>query len=75
MIVVMVHSYLPFMALPLYASLERLDPALDEGAMDLGARPARVFLDVTLPQSLPGVAAGAPGAPPGFFTAPARSRR
>lgn len=57
-VLVMVYTYLPFMILPLYASLERLDPALDEAAMDLGSRPLRVFLDVTLPQSVPGIVAG-----------------
>ncbi|MFM7655443.1 MAG: ABC transporter permease [Paracoccaceae bacterium] len=57
-ILVMVYTYLPFMILPLYASLERLDPTLDEAAMDLGSRPGRVFLDVTLPQSIPGIIAG-----------------
>ena len=55
---VMVYTYLPFMILPLYANLERLDPNLNEAAMDLGSRPARVFLDVTLPQSIPGIIAG-----------------
>jgi putrescine transport system permease protein len=58
-ILVMVYTYLPFMILPLYASLERLDPTLDEAAMDLGSRPHQVFLDVTLPQSIPGIVAGA----------------
>jgi putrescine transport system permease protein len=57
-VLVMVYTYLPFMILPLYASLERLDPNLDEAAMDLGSRPGRVFLDVTLPQSIPGIIAG-----------------
>ena len=57
-VLVMVYTYLPFMILPLYASLERLDPTLDEAAMDLGSRPARVFRDVTLPQSVPGIIAG-----------------
>ena len=57
-VLVMVYTYLPFMILPLYASLERLDPNLDEAAMDLGSRPAQVFRDVTLPQSLPGIIAG-----------------
>lgn len=57
-ILVMVYSYLPFMILPLYASLERLDPALEEAALDLGSRPWQVFRDVTLPQSLPGIVAG-----------------
>lgn len=53
-----VYTYLPFMILPLYATLERLDGALLDASADLGARPARVFLDVTLPLSLPGVIAG-----------------
>lgn len=57
-VLVMVYTYLPFMILPLYASLERLDPALDEAAMDLGSRPHQVFWDVTLPQSIPGIVAG-----------------
>ncbi|MCZ8334927.1 MAG: ABC transporter permease [Rhodobacteraceae bacterium] len=57
-ILVMVYTYLPFMILPLYASLERLDPTLDEAAMDLGSTPAQVFRDVTLPQSIPGIVAG-----------------
>jgi putrescine transport system permease protein len=53
-----VYSYLPFMILPLYANLEKHDPALLEAAADLGARPLRAFLAITLPQSLPGIAAG-----------------
>ena len=53
-----VYSYLPFMILPLYANLEKHDPALLEAAADLGARPFTAFLRVTLPQSLPGIAAG-----------------
>ena len=57
-VLVMVYTYLPFMILPLYASLERLDPTLDEAALDLGSRPWQVFLDVTLPQSIPGIIAG-----------------
>jgi putrescine transport system permease protein len=57
-VLVMVYTYLPFMILPLYASLERLDPTLDEAAMDLGSRPSRVFRDITLPQSVPGIIAG-----------------
>lgn len=57
-VLVMVYTYLPFMILPLYASLERLDPTLDEAAMDLGSRPSQVFRDITLPQSLPGIIAG-----------------
>jgi putrescine transport system permease protein len=54
----LVYSYLPFMILPLYGSLSRLDESLVEAAADLGARPRRVFRDVILPLSLPGVAAG-----------------
>ena len=53
-----VYAYLPFMALPLYASLSRLEPALLEAAADLGARPFAAFLRVTLPLSLPGIVAG-----------------
>ncbi|MBF0246476.1 MAG: ABC transporter permease subunit [Alphaproteobacteria bacterium] len=52
------YSYLPFMVLPLYATLERMDHALLEAAADLGARPARAFLSITLPQSFPGIVAG-----------------
>src|SRR5207247_10632271 len=55
----LVYSYLPFMILPLYGVLSRLDESLVEAAADLGARPWRVFLAVVLPLSLPGVAAGA----------------
>ncbi len=58
MYVGIVYCYLPFMVLPLYARLSKLDPALEEAAADLGAGPLRVFLSVTLPLSLPGVAAG-----------------
>jgi putrescine transport system permease protein len=53
-----VYSYLPFMVLPLYANLERLDPSLLEAAADLGCRPWKTFLTVTLPLSLPGMIAG-----------------
>ncbi|MGH8206317.1 MAG: ABC transporter permease subunit [Steroidobacteraceae bacterium] len=53
-----VYSYLPFMVLPLYANLEKQDPALLEAAADLGARPWRAFWGVTVPLSLPGVMAG-----------------
>ena len=55
----LVYVYLPFMVLPLYASLEKLDPALEEAAADLGARPWVNFLTVTLPLTMPGLAAGA----------------
>lgn len=57
-VLVTVYTYLPFMILPLFANLERLDPTLDEAAMDLGSHPLRVFWDITLPQSLPGIIAG-----------------
>ena len=53
-----VYAYLPFMVLPLYATLEKLDASLLEAAADLGARPLAAFLTVTLPLSLPGVVAG-----------------
>ena len=58
MYVGIVYCYLPFMVLPLYARLSKLDPALEEAASDLGAGPFWVFLSVTLPLSLPGIAAG-----------------
>jgi len=54
-----VYSYFPFMVLPLYAALEKLDTTLLEAAADLGCPPWRTFLTVTVPLSLPGVAAGA----------------
>jgi putrescine transport system permease protein len=53
-----VYSYLPFMILPLYANLERLDLDLTDAAADLGARRWQVFIDVTLPLSRPGILAG-----------------
>ena len=53
-----VYSYLPFMVLPLFATLEKLDNTLLEAASDLGSRPWRAFFDVTLPLSMPGVIAG-----------------
>ncbi|MGZ5875517.1 MAG: ABC transporter permease [Bradyrhizobium sp.] len=54
-----VYSYLPFMILPLYATLAKMDPALLEAASDLGASPRQAFWLVTFPLSLPGVGAGA----------------
>lgn len=54
----LVYGFLPFMVLPIYASLEKLDLSLLEAAEVLGARPAARFLKVTLPLSLPGVVAG-----------------
>ena len=53
-----VYSYLPFMILPLYANLERLNLDLHDAAADLGARRWQVFVDVTLPLSMPGIVAG-----------------
>ncbi|MBK1664691.1 putrescine ABC transporter permease PotH [Rhodospirillum rubrum] len=53
-----VYSYLPFMVLPLYATLEKLDPSLLEAAHDLGCRPWKAFLTITLPLSVPGIIAG-----------------
>jgi len=55
----LVYAYLPFLVLPLYAVMARLDPALPEAAADLGASRMRAFLTVILPLSLPGLAAGA----------------
>ena len=52
------YNFLPFMTLPLYASLERLDPRLIEAAQDLYAGPVTAFRRVTFPLSLPGVVAG-----------------
>ena len=54
----LVYVYTLFMTLPIYLSLDRLDPALGEAARDLGARPAQVFRRVTFPLSLPGVWSG-----------------
>lgn len=54
----MVYTYLPFMVLPVYARLTKLDATLLEAAADLGASPFRAFLRVTLPLSVPGIAAG-----------------
>lgn len=54
----LVHVFLPFMIMPLYASLDKLDPSLEEAASDLGANRIRTFFRVTLPLTLPGVAMG-----------------
>ncbi len=54
----LVYAYLPFMILPIYGSVEKLDGALIEAAHDLGAGPLRVFSSVIIPLTLPGVAAG-----------------
>ncbi len=54
----LVYGYLPFMVLPLYATLERLDPALLEASADLGARPWQTLRRVVAPLSMPGIRAG-----------------
>ena len=54
----LVYGYLPLMILPIYASIERLNPELREASADLGGNPIRTFLRVTLPLTLPGIAAG-----------------
>jgi putrescine transport system permease protein len=53
-----VYSYLPFMILPLYSTLEKMDLTLLEAAADLGCRPFKAFMTITLPLSMPGVVAG-----------------
>src|SRR6204780_2954765 len=53
-----IYSYLPFMVLPLFATLEKLDHTLREAAADLGSPPWRIFTEITLPLSMPGVIAG-----------------
>lgn len=54
----MIYEFLPFMILPIYTSLEKIENSLYEAAADLGANPVKTFLRVTLPLSLPGVVAG-----------------
>lgn len=54
----LVYGYLPFMVLPIYATLERLDPSLPEAAADLGARPLATVFRVIVPLSRPGIVAG-----------------
>jgi spermidine/putrescine transport system permease protein len=54
----LVYGYLPFMVLPIYATLERLDPALVDAAADLGARPLTTVLRIVVPLSRPGIVAG-----------------
>lgn len=55
----LVYGYLPYMVLPIYAAIEKLDPALLEAAADLGAPPARAIWRVTVPLAIPGMLAGA----------------
>ena len=53
-----VYTYMPFMILPLYANMEKLDGSLNEAAADLGSRPINTFFQVTLPLTMPGIIAG-----------------
>lgn len=55
----LIYGFLPFMVLPIYATLERLDPAYAEAAADLGARPLQTLWRITLPLCAPGIRAGA----------------
>jgi putrescine transport system permease protein len=57
-IIGIVYCYLPFMILPLYASLQKIDPSLLEAAYDLGCRPFKAFCKVTLPLSMSGILSG-----------------
>ncbi|GAB4578497.1 MAG: ABC transporter permease [Anaerolineales bacterium] len=57
-IITLVYVWIPFVALPIFAALERIDPSLLEAAYDLGCNKIQAFLRVTLPLSLPGVVAG-----------------
>ena len=54
-----VYTYLPFMILPLYANMEKLDSTLNEAAADLGSSPVNTFFKITLPLTMPGIIAGA----------------
>ncbi len=54
----MIYEFLPFMILPIFTSLEKIENSLYEAAADLGANPIRTFLRVTLPLALPGIVAG-----------------
>lgn len=54
----LVYTLFPFMVLPLYSSIEKLDPSYLEAASDLGATPWKSFLNVTLPLTMPGIIAG-----------------
>ena len=54
----MVYCYLPFFILPVYATLIKLDPILNNAAADLGAKPMTIFFKITAPLSMPGLIAG-----------------
>jgi spermidine/putrescine transport system permease protein len=53
-----VYNYLPLMVLPIFVALDRIDPALRQASMDLGAGPIRTLLSVTVPLAAPGIAGG-----------------
>ena len=57
-VVGMTYDFLPFMILPIYTTISKLDGSLREAAMDLGANPAGTFLKITLPLSVPGIISG-----------------
>jgi spermidine/putrescine transport system permease protein len=57
-VITLVYSWIPFVALPIFSALDRIDPSLGEAASDLGGRPWRSFQRITLPLSMPGVIAG-----------------
>lgn len=57
-VITLIYVWVPFVALPIFAALDRIDLTLLEAAADLGSRPWEVFLRVTFPLSLPGVIAG-----------------
>jgi spermidine/putrescine transport system permease protein len=54
----LIYGFLPFMVLPLYTSIEKLDKTYLEAAEDLGAHPAKAFLNVAVPLTMPGIIAG-----------------
>ena len=53
-----IYNYLPLMILPMFVALDRIDPALVQGSMDLGATPLRTFFSITLPLAAPGILGG-----------------
>jgi spermidine/putrescine transport system permease protein len=55
----LVYDFLPFMVMPIYSTLIKMDKSLEEAAFDLGASRAKVFTSVTLPLSMPGIISGA----------------
>ena len=57
-VITLVYAWIPFVALPIFSALDRIEPGLGEAASDLGSPPWRTFLRVTLPLSMPGVIAG-----------------